>query len=76
MWKKKTCPFVEEKPWPFVENQHPVFETDPYEAMKDAHAVAVITEWDEFATYDRKKIYGVMKKPAFVFDGRNILDLK
>ncbi|MGJ8549480.1 nucleotide sugar dehydrogenase [Winogradskyella wichelsiae] len=47
---------------------------DPYEATKDAHAIAVMTEWDEFKTYDWKKIYSQMKKPAFIFDGRNILD--
>lgn len=46
----------------------------PYEACKDAHAIAVLTEWDEFKTYDWQKIYDNMKKPAFVFDGRNILD--
>ncbi len=48
--------------------------TDPYEACKDSHAIAIITEWDEFLTYDWKRIYDNMKKPAFVFDGRNILD--
>ena len=47
---------------------------DPYEVSKDAHAVAIMTEWDEFKTYDWKKIYDQMKKPAFIFDGRNILD--
>lgn len=47
---------------------------NPYEAIKDAHAVAIMTEWDEFKTYDWKKIYDQMKKPAFIFDGRNILD--
>ena len=47
---------------------------DPYEACKDAHAIAILTEWDEFRAYDWKKIYDNMKKPAFVFDGRNILD--
>ncbi len=47
---------------------------DPYEACENAHAVAILTEWDEFATYDWKKIYGNMQKPAFVFDGRNILN--
>lgn len=50
------------------------FEKDPYEAIKGAHAIAIITEWDEFKTLDWKKIYKLMKKPAFVFDGRNILD--
>src|SRR5690606_20093441 len=46
----------------------------PYEALKDAHAVAIMTEWDEFKTYDWELIYDNMKKPAFIFDGRNILD--
>lgn len=48
--------------------------SDPYEACKDSHAIAVLTEWDEFKSYDWKKIYDNMLKPAFVFDGRNILD--
>ena len=47
---------------------------DPYEACKDAHAIAVLTEWDEFKTYDWQQIYDSMKKPAFIFDGRNLLD--
>ncbi|NNC44660.1 MAG: nucleotide sugar dehydrogenase [Winogradskyella sp.] len=46
---------------------------DPYLALKDAHAVAIMTEWDEFKSYDWTKIYKNMKKPAFIFDGRNIL---
>ena len=49
-------------------------EQDPYQAVKGAHAIAVLTEWDEFKTYDWQKIYDSMTKPAFVFDGRNILD--
>ncbi|QLC67455.1 UDP-glucose 6-dehydrogenase [Flavobacterium sp. LPB0248] len=52
-----------------------VFE-NAYEACKDAHAIAVLTEWDEFTTYDWQKIYDSMHKPAFIFDGRNILDVK
>lgn len=51
-----------------------VFADSPYEALKNAHAVAILTEWDEFKTYDWQQIYDNMKKPAFVFDGRNILD--
>jgi UDPglucose 6-dehydrogenase len=50
-----------------------VFE-EPYETCKNAHAIAVLTEWDEFKTYDWQKIYDGMQKPAFVFDGRNVLD--
>jgi len=49
---------------------------DPYEACKQSHAIAVLTEWDEFKTYDWEKIYAEMYKPAFVFDGRNILDIQ
>ena len=47
---------------------------DPYEACHDSHAIAVLTEWNEFKTYDWQLIYDNMKKPAFIFDGRNILD--
>ncbi len=47
-----------------------------YDACKDAHAIAVMTEWDEFKSYDWQKIYDDMLKPAFIFDGRNILDRK
>jgi UDPglucose 6-dehydrogenase len=46
-----------------------------YEAAAGAHALVVVTEWDEFKTLDFAKIYDGMVKPAFVFDGRNILDL-
>jgi UDPglucose 6-dehydrogenase len=51
-------------------------ETNPYDACKNAHAIAIVTEWDEFRTYDWQKIYKNMMKPAFIFDGRNILDQK
>ena len=49
---------------------------NPINALNQAHAVAVLTEWDEFKTYDWKAIYDNMYKPAFVFDGRNILDIE
>jgi UDPglucose 6-dehydrogenase len=45
-----------------------------YDACNGAHAIAVLTEWDEFVGYDWRKIYDSMQKPAFVFDGRNILN--
>ncbi len=47
---------------------------DPYEACKDSHAIAIITEWDEFKSFDWESIYKSVVKPAKVFDGRNILD--
>ena len=49
--------------------------SDPYEATQGAHAAAVLTEWDEFVDLDYERIYGDMLKPAFVFDGRNVLDI-
>ncbi|MBN2396202.1 MAG: UDP-glucose 6-dehydrogenase [Candidatus Atribacteria bacterium] len=48
--------------------------TDPYQAMQDAHAVAILTEWNEFEHYEWDVVYERMKKPAFLFDGRNIID--
>lgn len=49
-------------------------ENDPYKTCENAHAIAVLTEWDEFKTYNWKQIFENMQKPAFVFDGRGILD--
>ena len=49
-------------------------EKNPYEVCENAHAIAVLTEWDEFNTYDWQKIYDSMLKPAFIFDGRNLLN--
>ena len=48
--------------------------TDPYELCENAHAIAVLTEWDEFKGFDWERVYKSMKKPAFVFDGRNLLN--
>jgi len=53
-----------------------VFETDPYVAAKEAHAIAILTEWPQFAELDYQAIYKEMAHPAFIFDGRNILDHK
>jgi UDPglucose 6-dehydrogenase len=53
-----------------------VFEPDPYVAAQDAHAIAVLTEWSHFIELDYEAIFQSMVKPAFVFDGRNILDHK
>lgn len=50
------------------------YEIDPYKAAENAHALAIVTEWDLYKTLDYKKIYDSMQKPAFIFDGRNILD--
>jgi len=58
-----------------AENQQNLkVEEDVYETAKGAHAIAILTEWDVFKTYDWQLIYENMQKPAFIFDGRNILD--
>jgi UDPglucose 6-dehydrogenase len=49
---------------------------DGYQATEQAHALAVMTEWDEFKQVDFQRIYDSMYRPAFVFDGRNLLDGK
>uniref|UniRef100_A0A0G4HK13 UDP-glucose 6-dehydrogenase n=1 Tax=Chromera velia CCMP2878 TaxID=1169474 RepID=A0A0G4HK13_9ALVE len=48
--------------------------SNPAEAVDGAHAIVILTEWDEFKTYDYESFYAKMQKPAFLFDGRNILD--
>jgi UDPglucose 6-dehydrogenase len=50
------------------------FESDPYRATRGAHAIALLTDWEEYRTLDYARIYTDMEKPAFVFDGRNLLD--
>jgi UDPglucose 6-dehydrogenase len=46
-----------------------------YSAADGAHAVAILTEWDAFKNLDYTRIYNSMPKPAFLFDGRNLLDI-
>ncbi len=53
-----------------------IFEPDPYAAAEGAHAIAILTEWAEYTSLDYEKIFAGMARPAFIFDGRNILDHK
>ena len=50
--------------------------SDPYAAAQGAHAIAICTEWQQYRELDYKKIFDSMEKPAFIFDGRNVLDHK
>lgn len=50
------------------------FEPDPYAAARGAHALAIMTEWEEYRTLDYTRLLASMQRPAFLFDGRNILD--
>ena len=47
---------------------------DPSRAAEGCHAIALLTEWDLYRNLDFQKIFDSMAKPAFIFDGRNILD--
>ncbi|CAN0421994.1 unnamed protein product [Ectocarpus sp. 8 AP-2014] len=49
---------------------------DAYSAANGSHALAILTEWDEFKTLDYQRIYDSMAKPAFVFDGRGVVDIE
>lgn len=49
---------------------------DPYQAAQDAHALVVLTDWEQFKNLDYARIYASMQKPAFIFDGRNLLNLQ
>jgi UDPglucose 6-dehydrogenase len=53
---------------------HVEFEPDPNAAARGAHAIALVTEWPQYTELDYQAIYRSMVKPAFIFDGRNILD--
>jgi len=48
--------------------------TSAEDVTEKAHAVAVLTEWDEFKDLDWTSIYNNMLKPAFLFDGRRLLN--
>ena len=47
---------------------------DPYEAAEGAHALVIMTDWKCFRELDYQRIFERMEKPAFLFDGRNLLD--
>lgn len=68
-YELKYCGADMEKASKFLKREH-----DVYKACENSHALAILTEWDMFKTLDYEKIYDSMMKPAFVFDGRNILD--
>merc|ERR1712178_652508 len=52
-----------------------LIDDDAYIACTGAHAIAILTEWDAFKTLDYQRIYDSMQKPAFIYDGRNIIDV-
>lgn len=67
-----THPSVTSEPETVRENIE--IHTSAYSAVKGTHAIVVCTEWDEFKALDYKKLFDSMIKPAYLFDGRKILD--
>ena len=57
-------------------NDSIVYEKNPYKACEQSHAIIVLTEWQEYAQLDFDKLYQSVRKPAYIFDGRNILPHK
>lgn len=51
-----------------------IFEADPYVAAQGAYAIAVLTEWPQYQALDYGAILKAMVQPAFLFDGRNMLN--
>jgi UDPglucose 6-dehydrogenase len=49
------------------------FADSPYEAARDADALLILTEWDEFSTLDWNRLRDLLKDPI-VIDGRNLYD--
>ena len=47
---------------------------DPYEALSGAHAVVLVTEWEELRELDLKRAASLMEAPKLLVDGRNALD--
>ena len=54
--------------------EYVTLEEDPYKACEGADAICILTEWKLYKDLDYAKIYEKMNKPAFIFDGRNIVD--
>jgi UDPglucose 6-dehydrogenase len=50
------------------------FAHNPYDALENADALIIATEWNEFRTPDFQKLGSLLKQKA-IFDGRNLFDL-
>jgi len=48
---------------------------DAYEAAEGAHGLCILTDWDEFRALDYRRVFDGMRRPAFVFDGRGVVDV-
>jgi UDPglucose 6-dehydrogenase len=51
------------------------YATSSFDALKEADALVILTDWNEFKNIDLKEVKKLMKQPM-IFDGRNIYDIK
>ena len=59
---------------PDFNKSHVNFVSSPFLNISHYNIIVITTEWDEFISYDWKKVYNNINKPSYIFDGRNILD--
>ncbi|MFN3603437.1 MAG: UDP-glucose dehydrogenase family protein [Leptonema sp. (in: bacteria)] len=57
----------------FPERENLRYAKDPYEAAKNADALLILTEWEEFKRIDLRKIKELLRLPIII-DGRNIFN--
>ncbi|HKW75019.1 MAG TPA: UDP-glucose/GDP-mannose dehydrogenase family protein [Terriglobales bacterium] len=58
-----------------VRHPHLSFAADPYAAARDAHALLVLTDWEEFRTLDLRRLQNSLVN-SLIFDGRNLYSPK
>ena len=49
---------------------------DLYEAAHGSDAIIIITGWKEFHNLDYSKLFNVMRSPSWIFDTRNMVNVK
>ncbi|EGR32701.1 udp-glucose dehydrogenase, putative [Ichthyophthirius multifiliis] len=50
------------------------FNQDYLKSVESSHCIVILTEWDEFKTFEYSQMFLKMKRPTYIFDGRNLLD--
>ena len=45
-------------------------------AIKDSHAIILLTEWDEFKNINLDSLIKIMKKPSWIFDTRLLVNIE
>jgi UDPglucose 6-dehydrogenase len=82
IWRELVCPETpltkrsSRLPLAHIVKSHVRVAPSPYDAAIDAAAIVIATEWDEFKCdhLDYRRVYQDMHKPAYLFDGRLIID--